>query len=965
MKRIILSLAALLILAWSALAQNVTVTGQICDENNDPLPGVVLMAGKDYTTSDLDGNFSLKAKPGTSVVASCMGYDDYSFVVTEKMAPVKIAMTPSKAFTLNETVVIGYGTTTKKEVTGSVASIRSDDLDKGAFSDVSGMLQGKVAGLTISNPNGGDPNGSYEILLRGTNTLSAGQGPLIIIDGVVGADLSTINFQEVETFDVLKDGSAAAIYGTRGTNGVIIITTKRAKAGKTQVDYDGQVSIQTLLSRAVPMTAEQFKSTVENYKPASAASLYGAETDWFKEVTRTPVSHKHSLAIAGGSQNFSHRTVINIEQNQGMLRNNDADKYLFKTNIHQEALNGWLTMDFNMMYAHRVYEGTRSGIFRQAFFHNPTEPVYDETNTRNGGYFTIEGMDYYNPVAMLNERQSQSKANRIGVNGRFTLNILPIPGLKWDNFISYNNGRFENHDYKTRYYPGETGNKGIAEISGHNWEDIQWESTVQYSKKVDRHSIQVLGGYAYQQLGETESYMSNYGFDVDFFKTNNMGAGSALKSGKASMSSYRVSSKYIAFFGRAMYNYDEKYLASVSLRYDGSSKFGTNNKWGLFPAVSLGWRISQEDFLKEASWLDDLKIRTGYGVTGNQDFESYKSLFLVKTSGSFYYDGQWANAYAPASNANPDLAWEKKAEFNVGTDFSFFKGRLSGSIDYYYRKTTNLLYNYEVPVPPYDYSTYFANVGAISNQGIELTLAGIPVKKENFEWNTSMVLAHNENKLISFTNEEFQGQEYRVGWINTPVGAYSQRLIEGESIGTFYGPEYNGLNGGGSVRVKQNRETDWVKLGSAYPILTLGWSNAIRYGNFSLSATLRSSIGGKVFNQMRAVYENITELGQKNILASWLNDTAFVGKVTYSDYYLEDASFVKLDNVSLSYSIPVKNKDFLKGATVYLTGQNLLTITGYKGVDPEVSLGGLAPGIEPLAYYPRTRVFTLGAKVNF
>ena len=964
MKKILLSIAAFL-LAWAAVAQNVTITGHISDENGEPLPGAVLMAGGDYTTSDLDGNFSLKAKPGSSVAVSYMGYEDYSFTVADKMSPVNISMTPSKAMMLDETVVIGYGTTTKKEVTGSVASIRSEDLDKGAFSDVSGMLQGKVAGLTISNPNGGDPNGSYEILLRGTNTLKAGQGPLIIIDGVVGADLSTINFQEVETFDVLKDGSAAAIYGTRGTNGVIIITTKRAKAGKTQVDYDGQVSVQTLLSRAVPMTADQFKSTIENFKPASSASLYGAETDWFKEVTRTPISHKHSLAIAGGSPTFSHRTVINIEQNQGMLRNNNADKYLFKTNIRQEALNGWLTMDFNMMYTHREYEGTRSGIFRQAFFHNPTEPIYDENDTSNGGYFTIEGMDYYNPVAMLNERQSQSRVNRMGVNGRFTLNILTVPGLKWENFISYNNGRFENYDFKTRYYPGETGSRGIAEISGHNWEDLQWESTVQYSKKIERHSLQILGGYAFQQLGENESYMSNYDFDVDFFKTNNIGAGYALKTGNASMTSYRESSRYIAFFGRAMYNYDEKYLASVSLRYDGSSKFGANHKWGLFPAVSLGWRISQEDFLKDVAWLDDLKIRTGYGVTGNQDFESYKSLFLVKTTGYFYYNGRWTNTYAPASNANPDLAWEKKAEFNVGADFSFFKGRLSGSIDYYFRKTTNLLYDYEVPVPPYDYKTYFANVGAISNQGVEVTLGGIPVKRENFEWNTSFVIARNVNKLISFTNEEFQGQEYRVGWINTPVGAYSQRLIEGESIGTFYGPEYNGLNGGGSVRVKQNREADWIKLGSAYPILTLGWSNSLHYGNFSLSATIRSAIGGKVFNQMRAVYENISELGKKNILASWLDHTDFVGKVTYSDYYLEDATYVKLDNVSLAYALPVKKNNYLKGASIYLTGQNLLTITGYKGVDPEVSLSGLAPGIEPLAYYPRTRVFTLGAKINF
>ncbi len=953
-----------LIICGQAFAQSKAITGTVKGSDGDVLSGAALVAksGK-YAVVDLDGAFSIDAVKGETVTVSFMGYDDLTFTVDDRNS-YNLVLQVSEATMLDETVVIGYGTTTKKEVTGSVTSLRSDDFDRGAFTDPAGLLQGKVAGLSITNPNGGDPGASFEIILRGTNTLSAGQGPLVIIDGVVGADMSTINFQEVETIDVLKDGSAAAIYGTRGTNGVIIITTKRAKAGKTSVEFDSQVSVQTVLSRAMPMTAREFEYTVNNYKPAAAASLYGADTDWFDEVTRIPVSQRYNLAVSGGSESFSHRTVINVEKNEGMLQNNNVDKYLVKSNIHQEALDGWVTFDYNLTYAKRQYTGARTGIFRQAFLHNPTEPVYDPSAEEYGGYFTIVSMDYYNPVAMLKERSSRSDVDRMGVNGRATLNIKPVKGLKWDNFVSYDTYRFDNRDYKTKYYPGETGLNGSAEISEKTYSDLQYESTLQYSKHIGSHFIQSILGYTYQEQASRDVFDYNYGFDSDFFGADNIGAGSALKAGVAEMTSSRQSNKYIAFFGRVMYNYEDKYLASVSLRRDGSSRFGENNKWGWFPAVSLGWRISQENFMKNVDFVNDLKLRAGYGVTGNQDFDNYKSLFLVKTEGSFYYNGKWSNAYAPASNANPDLAWEKKSEFNVGIDFGVLDNRISGAVDYYYRNTTNLLYNYSVPVPPYDYSELFTNVGAIVNSGIEVMVNAIPVKTKQFSWNTTLTFAHNSNKLVKFTNEEFQGQEYRVGWLNTPLGVYSQRLVEGESIGTFYCPEYVEIKSSGAIKTKQAVEELWPNLGSAYPICTLGWSNSLRFGNFSLSATIRSSIGGKVFNQMKAVYENITEFGQKNILSTWLDNTDFTGKVTYCDKYLEDATYVKLDNVSAAYDFHFDNA-VIKGLSLYLTGQNLLTITGYSGIDPEVSLSGLTPGIEGLSYYPRTRVFTLGAKFLF
>jgi len=362
-------------------------------------------------------------------------------------------------------------------------------------------------------------------------------------------------------------------------------------------------------------------------------------------------------------------------------------------------------------------------------------------------------------------------------------------------------------------------------------------------------------------------------------------------------------------------------------------------------------------------------LRAGYGVTGNQDFANYKSLMLMSSSTSFYYNGEWINSYAPASNANPDLRWERKSEFNVGADFSFLNGRLGGTLDYYYRLTTDLLYEYNVPVPPYDYKTLFTNVGSISNTGIELSLYATPVKTRNLVWTTSLVAAHNRNKLINFTNEEFQNQDYEIGWIATPVGAYVQRLIEGESLGSFYAPRWDHVGADGRDVLKDEFAgkvpvAKWSRIGSAYPDVTLGWSNTLRYRQWTFGLTLRGAIGGKVFNSYRATYENLQQIGLRNILASWLDDTSYTGEIRYSDKYIEDASYLKLDNVSVSYDLPYHNQ-YLHSARIFLSGQNLYCLTGYKGVDPEVSLSGLTPGIESTSYYPRTMTFSLGVNLTF
>lgn len=446
-----------------AIAQK-AIRGTVLDEANEPIIGAsVLVKGTtNGSITGVDGTFNVKANPSDVLVISYVGYATVEQQVGNQTQLVIHLREDSKV--LNDVVVIGYGSTTKKELTGSVTSMKKDDLNPGTFTNAMGMLQGKVAGLQIINPNGADPTAKYEVLLRGTNTLSAGQGPLIIIDGVAGADIRNINFQEVESIDVLKDGSAAAIYGTRGTNGVIIVTTKRARSGKTEVSYDGQLTVGVVSRRAKPLSASEYKSVIKEYRPELESYIFDSDTDWFKEITQTPFSHKHNLSISGGSEKFSHHTSFNYEKSDGLQKHNSSEKLMARTNIRQSLLDKWVDLDYNLNIIHRKYSPSSTSAFMQAFTHNPTEPVYDDSDPDAGGYSRIKAMEYYNPVAIINERNMESKNDNYGANIRATLNILPIKGLKWENFVSYDKEQYETREYYTHYYPSLIGTNGQAYI---------------------------------------------------------------------------------------------------------------------------------------------------------------------------------------------------------------------------------------------------------------------------------------------------------------------------------------------------------------------------------------------------------------------------------------------------------------------------------------------------------------------
>ena len=961
--------AVAVLMATAASAQSV-VTGTVVDKENDPIVGasVIVKGTPTGTTADIDGKFSINAKPSDVLSISAVGFKPVEIPVNNQKN-INVVL-DENAEVLDEIVVIGYGTSTRKEVTGSVSSIKKEDLNQGSFPNAMGLLQGKVAGLQIVNSNGADPTATYQILLRGTNTLSAGQGPLVIIDGVAGQDIRNINPDDVESVDVLKDGSAAAIYGTRGSNGVILITTRRAREGRAEVNYQGLFTIGTVSRRAEPLTADWFNYVIDKYRPALNASQYGHDTDWFDVITRTPMSMKHTVSLSGGTANFSHYTSVNYEKAAGVQKNNDYEKMAARTNIRQTMLQGWVNLDLNLFINHRKYNPANRSAFEQAFIHNPTEPVYDHANEAAGGYFTVPAMEYYNPLAMINERRAQTINNNFGGNARVTLNIKPVEGLKWDAFLAMSREVNESKTYYTHYYPSKLGTDGQAEQSNYKNNNTQFETTIQYIRHFNVHSLQALLGYTYEQSYENSAAMSNQGFDFDDFGWDNMGVGTGLLNGKASISSSAQSHKYIGFFGRVMYNYNEKYLASVSLRRDGSSRFGANHKWGWFPAFSLGWRMTREAFMQDIDWLNELKIRGGYGVTGNQDFSNYKSLILMGVAGMFWYNGQWVNTYQPVSNPNPDLQWEKKKEFNIGFESDMFNGRLGVTFDYYRRVTDNLLYNYSVPTPPYIYDNLFTNVGKISNQGIELTLTGIPVQTRNFQWTSTYILAHNTNKLDKFTNEEFQNGTYKVGW-SSGGKCYVQRLIEGQSLGTFYGPVFLGTDTDGrDVLLGEGAdgtvpEEQWVPLGTAYPKVTMSWNNTFMWKNWDLNFTLRASLGGKILNEMALRYANLDAIGINNISNKWLDDQGHTELgVKYSSKYVEDGSYLKMDNVSLGYTFRFHNR-FVKMLRLSFTAQNVFTITKYKGVDPEVGITGLTPGLEGVSYYPRTTTFTFGVNASF
>ena len=976
-------LLTLLSFSLTALAQQ-KVTGKVKDSSGEPVIGAsVVVKGNNTmgTITDFDGNFMLDVPAKSVLVISYIGYVTQEVPTAGKNSLEIVLKEDTK--TLDEVVVIGYGTQRKGDVTSSVASVKADNFVKGAVKDVGQLIQGKVAGLAITNPNG-DPTGSTQIRLRGTNTIGgANTAPLVLIDGIPG-ELGTVAPEDVESVDVLKDGSAAAIYGTRGTNGVILITTKQAKGVDiNQVEYNGYVSTSLIAKKLDMLNADEFRTLYPDQD-------HGADTDWIDEISRTPVSHVHNLSLMGGNSKTNYIANLNYASRQGIMKKSDFESFQGRIEVTHRMFDDKLKLKFGLFGKKNQMESTTSGgsfrgwVYGQATRRNPTDPVRNEDGTWNEN---VSKFEYENPLALLYEAEGNVKKTQLRYNGNIVYN--PIKDLTLSAVFSYirdnmNRGYGETLNHISALRDGLA---GWSSVGAYTKMEKLMELTAQYSKEIGAHKFTVLGGYSYNETDFEELWIDNYGFQDDYFGGwHNIGIGSALKDGKANIGSKKTPTNLIGFFGRATYSFKNRYLLMGALRYEGASQlWGTDNAWGLFPSISVGWRITEEAFMKNQKIFDDLKLRVGYGVTGSQPKDPFLGVAMLKYGSYAFVNGNWVQTIVPASNPNPDLKWEEKKETNIGLDFVSWGGRLSGSIDYYNRDVDGLIYEYGVPTPPNLYNKTMANGGTMRNRGVEVLVTVVPVQNKDFEWRTTGTFSLNSNKLISLSGSIFKSD---YDYFNTGTVEYSGQVADshrvqvGESIGNFYGFKVVDVDSEGRW-IYEDRNGELVNykdfthapedkhvIGNGLPKWYAGWNNTLRYKNFDLNVTMRGAFGFQIINGGRMNYENVKNSRFENRLKS-VNDLVF-GKHTlspevepeFNSYYVEDGDYWKIDNITLGYSFGQVGK-YIKSLRIYGSVLNALTITGYKGIDPEVSTDGLTPGYDTRDRYPSVRSFTFGVNVKF
>ena len=976
-------LLTLLSFSLTALAQQ-KVTGKVKDSSGEPVIGAsVVVKGNNTmgTITDFDGNFMLDVPAKSVLVISYIGYVTQEVPTAGKNSLEIVLKEDTK--TLDEVVVIGYGTQRKGDVTSSVASVKADNFVKGAVKDVGQLIQGKVAGLAITNPNG-DPTGSTQIRLRGTNTIGgANTAPLVLIDGIPG-ELGTVAPEDVESVDVLKDGSAAAIYGTRGTNGVILITTKQAKGVDiNQVEYNGYVSTSLIAKKLDMLNADEFRTLYPDQD-------HGADTDWIDEISRTPVSHVHNLSLMGGNSKTNYIANLNYASRQGIMKKSDFESFQGRIEVTHRMFDDKLKLKFGLFGKKNQMESTTSGgsfrgwVYGQATRRNPTDPVRNEDGTWNEN---VSKFEYENPLALLYEAEGNVKKTQLRYNGNIVYN--PIKDLTLSAVFSYirdnmNRGYGETLNHISALRDGLA---GWSSVGAYTKMEKLMELTAQYNKEIGAHKFSVLGGYSYNETDFEELWIDNYGFQDDYFGGwHNIGIGSALKDGKANIGSKKTPTNLIGFFGRATYSFKNRYLLMGALRYEGASQlWGTDNAWGLFPSISVGWRITEEAFMKNQKIFDDLKLRVGYGVTGSQPKDPFLVVAMLKYGSYAFVNGNWVQTIVPASNPNPDLKWEEKKETNIGLDFVSWGGRLSGSIDYYNRDVDGLIYEYGVPTPPNLYNKTMANGGTMRNRGVEVLVTVVPVQNKDFEWSTTGTFSLNSNKLISLSGSIFKSD---YDYFNTGTVEYSGQVADshrvqvGESIGNFYGFKVVDVDSEGRW-IYEDRNGELVNykdfthapedkhvIGNGLPKWYAGWNNTLRYKNFDLNVTMRGAFGFQIINGGRMNYENVKNSRFENRLKS-VNDLVF-GKHTlspevepeFNSYYVEDGDYWKIDNITLGYSFGQVGK-YIKSLRIYGSVLNALTITGYKGIDPEVSTDGLTPGYDTRDRYPSVRSFTFGVNVKF
>ncbi|MBR3027347.1 MAG: TonB-dependent receptor [Bacteroidales bacterium] len=989
-----------------AFAQTQQVKGTVLDNLGDPLAGVNIVekGTTNGTLTDIDGNFALNVARGKTLVFSFIGYRTTEVVVSGTTLNVTLE---EDSELLEDVVVIGYGSMQRKDLTSSITTVKAKDLNTGVFADAGSMLQGKVPGLVVTTT--GDPNGGSSMTLRGASSLRGGaaMSPYYVIDGIPGVDISMVAPDDIESIDVLRDATATAIYGSKAANGVIIVTTKSGnKDEKTNVTYNGYVAFDNVLMTLDMASAADIRDYVIKNN-LDYAYDEGADVDWQNEVLRTGVSHNHNVSINGGNKKTTYMASINFRNREGVVEGTEMNRLnvrsLISTKILKEKLQ--LSVGVNAMYAKHKnvpMENEGRSVLDAMNFANPTAPIRfnskDAENGHVGEWHFAAGNDAYNPVSMINEDPRETIYKRMQFIGKATLNI--VEGLTWSANFQYNNNQSIYNSYSSHATQLKIG-EGVTAIAGNTLngaahrntyfgDEMTFETYGNWDKTFnDIHKVAVMAGYSWEEHHNNDGFgLTVHTFHDDNLLWNQLTYAGEIDGMSAVESGTKENIRNISFYGRVSYSFNSRYMLQATIRRDGSSVFGDGKQWGTFPSASIAWNITEEEWMKNQNIFNTLKLRLGYGISGNaMGFDSYAAVATYgRTSGYNSFNGHDYVILGATKLANPDLKWESTSMFNVGVDYGFINGRINGSLEFYNKNTKDLIWNYPVSKYIYPFDNIWANVGEINNVGVEFSINATPVLTKNFTWNTTLNLSHNKNEVKSLSNDRFHTDKFYQG--NPMVAGVSangdtQRIIEGEPLGTFWTYEWAGYDDGGASvyyvlddngnrtgekTASPDPDHDRKITGCAQPKLNLGWNNNFMYKNWSASFFLTGVFGQDVYNGLRAHYTAPDFFsGGKNVLKEFITDRPATDTRSNvpSDRFIEDGSYIRLQNLTVGYTFNGFDNWF-QSLNLYVTVNNVFTITDYKGLDPEVNLGGIDPGVDyRWSTYPHTRTTMIGVKINF
>lgn len=989
LKTAMLLLACLVSFATARAQTAPSATGIVKDSTGVALPGVTVNAqnissGKAISSvTDKDGMFNinnLENGGNYSFTFTYVGYLSKTLTGYTATAGNKISLAvvlKEGATALSQVVVTGYGRSSKAEVTGAITSVQAEDFNRGVISSPAQLLQGKVAGLNVTRS--GNPNETGAIILRGPSTLRSGaQEPFYVIDGVPGASIALLAPEDIMTMDVLKDASSTAIYGSRAANGVIMVTTRKAKPGEPRLSYSAYAGFEKVSNQIEVLSGDELrKYLADNNRSLNPVdNNEGANTDWQKELTRSAFSHNHNLSLSGNSGKTAYNVSMNYLKNQGIIKDSELERFILRANIDQKYFNDRLRLNVSAVNSVTSTSNIPNEVYLNMLTYLPTVNVRQPDGSFTENFTRTRG--YLNPVSLVENSMLDGKVKTFLGNAMAEAKLFD--GLKYTLSVSYQDEQNNNNTYYTRASGLAQGYNGYALRNSYTNNKKVLESFFNYDKTFGDHDVKLLAGYSWQEDRNNDGFStSNRNFVTDVLGYQNLGLGDPLSGVVPDYNTLQPIStlRLISFYGRAQYNYKYKYLFQASLRRDGSSAFGINNRWGYFPAVSLGWNISKESFMENVRFVNDLKLRAGYGSSGNtQGFNAFTRWFLYRAASRFYYNGRYINAIGPYQNDNPDLKWERTNMANIGVDFALFNNILTGSVDVYDKRTKDLIWDYPVSTTQYYVPYLTANAGEVSNKGVEVILTAKPFSGKNFKWTTTLNFSHNTNKLVSLSNDVFTLPYVRTAFLGGKGQSAnpSQIVQEGSPIGSFLlaryaGKDANGISqfykADGTISNQPPVVADFSVAGSAQPKLLYGWNNSLVYKDFDFSFFLRGVYGNKVLNATLANLNSPSDATNVNIPKFTLGETPTDNNAyILSDRYLESGSYLRLDNATLGYTLKLKT-NAVKSLRFYATGNNLFIITNYRGIDPEINIGGQTPGIDNNNFYPKTQSYLLGMTVNF